>query len=129
MIHGSCHCGKLSWRLEDRPESATACNCTLCRRYGALWAYGEDGSNISFNGESADYIHGDRYLGFQFCRDCGCVIGFRALALDENGKSGAAVNLRMAEPDTVADIPIRHFNGLEWQSLGQDGRCVKDLWF
>ena len=39
MIHGSGQCGAVQWRFEGMPESATACNCTACRRYGALWAY------------------------------------------------------------------------------------------
>jgi hypothetical protein len=43
MIQGSCHCGAVQWRLEALPESATACNCTACRRYRALWAYDFEG--------------------------------------------------------------------------------------
>ena len=39
MLNGTCHCGALNWSLEGDPGSITACNCTLCRRYGALWAY------------------------------------------------------------------------------------------
>lgn len=39
MIEGSCHCGSVTWRFDRIPESATACNCTVCRRYGVLWAY------------------------------------------------------------------------------------------
>jgi hypothetical protein len=39
MLNGTCHCGALSWSLEGDPGSITACNCTLCRRYGTLWAY------------------------------------------------------------------------------------------
>ena len=34
MLHGSCHCGAVNWRFEAMPQSATACNCTICRRYG-----------------------------------------------------------------------------------------------
>jgi len=29
------------------PESATTCNCTICRRYGVLWAYDYEGERIS----------------------------------------------------------------------------------
>jgi len=32
MIRGTCHCGAVEWRFEGIPESATACNCTVCRR-------------------------------------------------------------------------------------------------
>ncbi len=39
------------------------------------------------------------------------------------------VNLRLAEPEAVADIPIHHFDGVDtWEGV-RDGRCVKDMWF
>jgi hypothetical protein len=42
MLMGTCHCGSAQWTLEGDPGAITACNCTLCCRYGALWAYDED---------------------------------------------------------------------------------------
>ena len=43
MIEGSCHCGQVHWRYGPEPKGATACNCSVCRRYGALWIYGFHG--------------------------------------------------------------------------------------
>ena len=41
-----------------------------------------------------------------------------------------AVNLRLAEPQAVARIPIDHFDGLSrFEDLPRDGRCVADYWF
>ena len=41
-----------------------------------------------------------------------------------------AVNLRLAEPDAVATIPIDRFDGLgTFSDLPRDGRCVGDVWF
>jgi hypothetical protein len=38
--------------------------------------------------------------------------------------------LRLAEPDGIGAIPIRHFEGLEtFKALPPDGRCVADMWF
>ena len=42
-VEGACHCGAVRWLYRGMPESATACNCTVCSRYGALWAYGAEG--------------------------------------------------------------------------------------
>jgi hypothetical protein len=34
------------------------------------------------------------------------------------------------DPDVVAHIPIRHFDGLDtFEDLPMDGRCVRDYWF
>jgi AhpD family alkylhydroperoxidase len=41
-----------------------------------------------------------------------------------------AVNLRRAEPEEVAQIPIDHFDGLNaFEDLPHDGPCVADYWF
>lgn len=41
-----------------------------------------------------------------------------------------AVNIRLAPPDLVADLPIDHFDGLDsFDDLPSDRRCVSDMWF
>jgi hypothetical protein len=129
MIEGSCHCGCASWQLAELPESATACSCTACRRYGVLWAYGYEGENITVAGETTAYIRGDS-LSFNFCPKCGGVTHWRSLKVNEQGRRRIAVNLRMTEPGPIADLAIDHFDGLEkWDDLPRDGRCIKDMWF
>ena len=50
MIQGFCHCGAVQWQFESQPEGATACNCTVCRRYAVLWAYDYDGAGVKVSG-------------------------------------------------------------------------------
>lgn len=131
MIEGSCHCGNVHWTFDGVPESATACNCTVCRRYGVLWAYDFEGERIKVFGPTRAYLRNDGgVLGFHFCGDCGCVAYWRSVDPGADGRRRIAVNLRLAEPDAVAAIPLEHFDGLlTFDDLGQDGRCVRDLWF
>ena len=130
MLTGTCHCGKVSWTFAGTLDGATACNCTLCRRYGVLWAYGHEGEGIHVSGPTKAYVHGNRHIGFHFCPDCGCVAYWRALAANAEGRRRIAVNLRLADPEAVADIPIDHFDGLvAFDDLPRDGRSVRDMWF
>jgi len=130
MIEGSCHCGAVRWRFDGTPESATACNCTVCRRYGVLWAYDFEDERIRVSGPTTVYAWGDRTIGFHFCAGCGCVAYWRALAARADGRRRIAVNLRLAEPQAVGAIPIDHFDGLvTFDDLGRDGRHVADMWF
>lgn len=131
MIDGCCHCGKTEWTFAALPDSATACNCTVCRRYGALWAYDWVDGLIATRGRTRAYLRGDREIAFHFCPECGCVTWWRGAAPDGDGRTRLAVNLRMArEPAAIGAIPIRHFDGLDhWQTLPADGRTVSDLWF
>jgi hypothetical protein len=128
MLQGSCLCGAVQWRFDGVPDGATVCNCTACRRYGTLWAYGFEGEAITVSGPTQAYVRGDS-LSFNFCTTCGCVAFWRALA-EQDGRRRIAVNLRLAEPDPVAQIPIDRFDGLStWEDLPRDGRCVVHYWF
>jgi hypothetical protein len=128
MILGSCHCGGVTWQLDGDPDDATACNCTVCRRYGVLWAYDYEDEGIRVSGTTNHYVRG-KAIEFHFCPHCGCVAFWRGRQKSEEGRRRIAVNLRLAEPEAVAHIPIRHFDGLNThQDLPLDGRCVADYW-
>ncbi|MDA7949662.1 MAG: GFA family protein [Hyphomicrobiaceae bacterium] len=113
------------------PKSATACNCTICRRYGALWAYGHSGKDIHVSGETASYCRAEfGAIDFHFCANCGCVTHYVARNPDDDGQHWTAVNLRMTELDLISEVPIRHFDGHDsWKELLKDGRTIKDMWF
>jgi hypothetical protein len=133
MLTGSCHCDSSGWSLEGDPGSITACNCTLCHRYGALWAYDYEGERISTWGSTTAYTRAgkaDPALEIHFCPTCGCVLCWRGLRLEKDGRRRMAVNIRLAPAEAVAHLPIDHFEGLNtFEDLPSDGRCVRDLWF
>ena len=131
MIEGACHCGRVSWKFDGMPDSATACNCTVCRRYGTLWAYDFDGERIHVRGPTRAYSWGEGGIGFHFCEHCGNLAYWRAVKPREDGRCRIAVNLRLAlNPDLVAAISIRHLDGLNtWKDVPRDAHTVADLWF
>ncbi len=129
-LKGACHCGAATWTFEGMPESATSCNCTLCRRYGVLWIYDFEGERIAVTGPTASYKRSDLvpYLEIRFCGTCGCVVCWRSLELAD-GRRRIAVNLRLTEPGPVARLPIRRVDGLnDFPEVPPDTRCVVDLW-
>lgn len=131
-MKGTCHCAETSWTLEGDPGPATACNCTLCRRYGVLWAYDYEDERIRVSGKVAAYRRAgkeDPALEILFCPTCAGILAWRGLRV-ENGRRRMAVNLRLATLEEVAALPIDHFDGLDtFEDLPRDGRCVRDLWF
>ncbi len=131
MIEGSCHCKKVSWTYTLPVESVTACNCTLCRRYGALWAYAHIDHGITVSGPTKTYERGRKLNGFHFCSDCGCIVYYKSNFDDDQGRRRAAVNVRMiSDPEKIQKLPIDHFEGLEtFEDLPRDGRKVCDLWY
>lgn len=130
VLKGACHCGAVQWQFDRLPEGATACNCTVCRRYGALWIYDYENQGIRVSGKTQFYVRG-KAMEFHFCPVCGCVAFWRGLRKEEDGRRRMAVNVRLShDPEAVARIPIDHFDGLNtWNDLPRDGRCVGDYWF
>ena len=127
MLHGSCHCGAVQWDWTHPvlPEGATACNCTVCRRYGVLWIYDFENEGLKVSGTTRAYIRGQG-VEFHFCPTCGCVAYWRSLTPEADGRRRIAVNLRLAEPAVVAAMPIDRFDGLEsFTDQPRDGRTVR----
>jgi hypothetical protein len=84
---------------------------------------------ITVSGPTQAYVRGTA-ISFHFCPACGCVAFWRSQNLNEDGRRRIAVNLRLTEPQAVAQIPIDHFDGLDsFEDLPRDGRCVADYWF
>ena len=127
-LTGACHCGWAHWTLDGDPGSITICNCTLCRRYGALWAYDYEGERIALIGPTSSYTRpgkADPALEIRFCPNCAGVLAWRGLRVEADGRRRMAVNVRLAEPDAVAKLEIDRFDGLDsFDDLPPSGRCV-----
>ena len=97
MIKAACHCGAVRIELAAAPAWVLDCNCTLCRRHGALWAYPGAGQATILKGPdpaaTESYTWGDKELAVQRCRDCGCVTHVQAI--DGEPPVIYAVNARM----------------------------------
>ena len=93
--------------------------------------YGFEGENITVTGDTACYMRADGdALQIRFCPTCGNTICWRGARPGQDGRTRIAVNVRLSDPDTVAHLPIDHFDGLDtFDGLPRDGRCVRDLWF
>ena len=70
-MKGSCHCGAVRIGVPGAPEWVASCNCSICRRTGALVAYYRP-ADVRVEGETATYITGDRFIRFHFCPNCAC---------------------------------------------------------
>lgn len=117
-ITGTCHCGAVAFELRTAPRHAVACNCSICRRLGAVWGHG-DARDITITAApeaTIRYSHGDKEIAFHTCRTCGATTHWEGIA--GQGKERMAVNLRLAEPGTIEAIGLRHFDGADtWTFL------------
>jgi len=120
MIKATCHCGNVSAEISRKPRSLTECNCSVCRRYGARWAYFSTKSVKirAARGALVSYKRG-RMLYFDHCKQCGCVMQWR-LVKSKGPDARMAINMRMVEnPDDLAGMKILRFDGAKsWKDVG-----------
>ncbi len=117
MIELSCHCGAVHLEINSPPQEVTDCNCSVCRRYGALWAYSSP-KDVRVSGGATDiYQCGDREIEFHRCSHCGCVTHWAPV--DKAGDH-MGVNARLMAPDVLARARVRHLDGADsWKYLDE----------
>jgi len=110
LIEASCHCGAVRLQVAEAPTRVTDCNCSICRRLGALWAYYriDQVRVLSRPGATAAYVQGDRTLAVHHCRTCGCTTHWTGLG---ESVERAAINARLLEPAILAKATLRRFDG------------------
>jgi hypothetical protein len=118
MLLGSCHCGTVVIGVSRMPRQLTDCNCSICRRYGALWAYYTRTSvKITAAPKAIDiYSWGHKNLQFCRCAGCGCVTHHQRVNIRPDSRYG--INARMFEAEVIASLRIRHLDGAaSWKYL------------
>jgi hypothetical protein len=108
LIEASCHCGVVRLRINRAPEEVTDCNCTICRRYGALWAYYSPKDVQVINDATDIYLWGNRAIEFHRCKHCGCITHWAPVykAYDRMG-----VNARLMAPEVLDRVRLRRHDG------------------
>ena len=99
------------------PTEITNCNCSICRRLGALWAYyPADLVTVHGHPEQTDsYVQGDRTLRTVRCKTCGCTSHWEPLVREAGSKVG--VNVRNFLPEDIGNVRMRLLDGADtWTS-------------
>jgi hypothetical protein len=111
MLDATCHCGAVRISVPDRPEYLVDCNCSICRRNGALWAF-YTAKSIKLSGHPENttaYIWGRRTIRTMHCKVCGCITHWEPLAADAEETVG--VNARNFEASAIEGVRVRKFDG------------------
>ena len=117
MIKASCHCGAVCLEIDAAPTEVTDCNCSICRRYGTLWAYYSSQQVHRSGGATDIYMCNEKNLKLHRCSVCGCVLYWapRDPKLDRMG-----VNTRLMDHEILARAKIRRLDGADtWKYLDE----------
>ena len=109
MYSGSCHCGQVRYEVSLDLAQVASCNCSICQKRGALWAYASREQFRLLAGESAltDYQFGRKVIHHVFCKSCG--VGSFSHGPAPGGSDVVGVNVRCldgVDPSTLNLVPF-----------------------
>jgi hypothetical protein len=114
----TCHCGAIRIGVRRLTRTLTSCNCSICRRYGALWAYYAPRSVTikAPKGGLAKYSWNQRIRVYYRCKACGCVTHYAYRK--QHAHPVVAVNAVNFEPSLLVGVRVRHLDGAAtWKML------------
>jgi hypothetical protein len=119
----TCLCGQIRLDVEKRPDFLHECNCSLCRKSGAIWAYYHPHA-VRVAGASHGYARQDKAdaaAEVHFCPTCGSTthFGLTPSAVAKFGNVQMGVNMRLAEEGELAGIELRYPDGAAWAGQGE----------
>jgi len=108
---GSCHCGKVAFEVDGKPDKALSCNCSICQRKGSLlWFVPRDTLHLlTPEANASTYTFNKHAVKHRFCPTCG--IHPYGEATDPKGNRMAAINIRCLEGIDLASVPVAKFDG------------------
>lgn len=118
---GTCHCGRVGIILKAPPDFVNDCNCSLCRKSGALWGY-FDQSQVSVTGDTESYQRADRetpIVNIHFCKECGntthwTLTEFGGSFVEDPDRMGA--NMHLFDRVKLKGVEKRYPNRADWTS-------------
>lgn len=111
-FEGSCHCGAIQFTINaEPPTNALSCNCSHCRRRGALLAFFPVEQFTLTQGEDSlgSYMFNTHRINHRFCQHCG--IEPFAYGANPDGSVVRAVNLRCVPSIDLDALEIQHYDG------------------
>jgi hypothetical protein len=118
-ITGSCHCGKIAFRIDGEiPPKLTRCTCSFCAKRGALYAYYQP-SQFHPSISAADdvtYRWNTKLVVHHSCSACGIATFSNSPAFEPGGSWDGitrriGVNARLFDDFDAAEAPVEVIDG------------------
>jgi hypothetical protein len=108
---GGCHCGRVRYEVTLALDQVYDCNCSLCTKLGALWAYAEPRQFRLISGEDAltGYRFNKKMIHHLFCSDCGIESFGRGPHAD--GTNVVGINVRCLDGIDLGRLTRVPFDG------------------
>ena len=111
---GSCHCGNIQFEIDADVDVATRCNCSFCRRRGAL-LHGVAPENFRllkgvFGSPNGVSKYGSELFDHYFCPNCG-IQCFTQRKGEGEYDPKVILNLGCFDPTLSEKVEVNYFDG------------------
>jgi hypothetical protein len=121
-FEGSCHCGRVRFRVRADLDTIGECNCSIRMKKGILHlgAAREDFTLLSGEDALETYQFNTKTAQHIFCRHC----GIHAYGVPRIHPDRVTVNARCLNGVDLARLtPKRHFDGRNWEDAARARRA------
>lgn len=110
-FQGSCHCGAVRFKADVDLSQVITCNCSMCRRTGAVLTFTPAGRFELETPDSAlsDYQFNQKVIHHLFCKTCGVRPFARGKAPD--GSDMVAIDVRCLDGVDVGTLQPMAYDG------------------
>ncbi len=123
---GTCICGAARITVQKKPAFIHDCDCTLCRKSGAGWAY-YPLNEVHTEGQTVSVMRTDKAdpaVQVHSCPTCAATTHFVAAKsfTDRHGPTDViGVNMRLFDPGDLKGVEVRFPDGRGWSGQGAFG--------
>lgn len=110
---GSCHCGRVRFRVTADLAQVTICNCSICTKKGFVHLIVEPARFELLSGqqELTSYRFNTGVAEHEFCRTC----GIHPFYTPRSDPDKVDVNVRCLEGVELDALERRSFDGKNWE--------------
>ena len=116
-MQGSCHCGRVRFRVTADLDSVTVCNCSICTKKGILHLIvpPERFELLSGRDDLATYTFNTGVAKHTFCKHC----GMHPFYVPRSDLDKIDVNARCLDDVDLSAITLKQFDGRHWEEAMQ----------
>jgi hypothetical protein len=120
---GSCHCGRVSFRVTGALAAADICNCSICQKKGFIHWIVEPARFELLSGADAlsTYRFNTGVAEHTFCKYC----GIHPFYTPRSDPDKVDVNVRCLEGVDLTKLELRGFDGRNWEHAMQSASWQK----
>ena len=113
-MDGSCHCGRVRFRVTADLDGVTECNCSICSKKGFLHLIvpPEQFRLLSGRDDLATYRFNTGTAQHTFCKVC----GVHPFYVPRSDPDKIDVNARCLDEFDTLDITPKRFDGRNWET-------------